>query len=161
MMASACVRAQRTGGVSSTERQHAGAVAPRTDAASSARQARTATTWETPVPTTQYFTPQQLRRLRSEMEEDFAQQLRAMTNEHAYGPSSVNDALCPELTTESDEVGAALHAHLQARLAAITSALRRFDTGAYGECARCGSRISFSRLAVMPETTFCIDCGGA
>jgi RNA polymerase-binding transcription factor len=93
------------------------------------------------------------------MEQDFARLLRSMTNEQANGASSANEAWEPELQ-ESEELEAALHERAQARLAAVTAALRRFDTGAYGECARCGRRISFGRLAAMPEATLCIACGG-
>ena len=93
------------------------------------------------------------------MEEDFARLLRSMSNEHADASYSIDDAWSPE-QSESDNLNAVLHERQQARLAAITAALRRFDTGAYGECARCGSRISFGRLSVMPEATLCIACGG-
>ena len=93
------------------------------------------------------------------MEEDFARLLRSMTNEHEDAAYSTNDAWNPE-QSEADELDAVLHERKQARLAAITAALRRFDTGAYGECARCGSRISYGRLSVMPEATLCMACGG-
>ena len=108
---------------------------------------------------TRSFTPSQLRELKSEMEEDFARVLRSMMNEQADVSSSTDDAWSPE-QSESDELDAVLQERQQARLTAITAALRRFDTGAYGECARCGSRISFSRLSVMPEATLCRVCGG-
>jgi RNA polymerase-binding transcription factor DksA len=93
------------------------------------------------------------------MEEDFARLLRSMTTGQVDVSYSTNDAWSPE-ESESDELDAVLHERQQARLAAITAALRRFDTGAYGKCARCGSRISFSRLSVMPEATLCRACGG-
>ena len=111
------------------------------------------------MPKTESFTRSQLRELRSEMEEDFARLLRSMTNEVADASYSPNDAWSPE-QSEPDELDALLHERQQSRLAAITAALRRIDTGAYGECARCGSRISFGRLSVMPEATLCIACGG-
>ena len=93
------------------------------------------------------------------MEEDFARLLRSMTTEQEDAAYSTNDAWNPE-QSESDELDAVLHERQQARLAAITAALRRFDTGSYGECARCGSRISFGRLSVLPEATLCRACGG-
>jgi RNA polymerase-binding transcription factor DksA len=94
------------------------------------------------------------------MEEDFARLLHSMMQGQSNGASSVNRASHRQLRSEADELDAVLHHRAQDRLAAITSALRRFDTGDYGKCARCGSRISFGRLAVMPEATFCIACGG-
>lgn len=112
------------------------------------------------MPKTQSFTPSQLRELRSEMEGDFARLLRSITNGQASGSSSANDAWSSELQSESDELDAVLHERAQARLAAITAALRRFDNGTYGKCARCASRIAFGRLVAMPEATLCIACGG-
>ena len=111
------------------------------------------------MPKTHSFTPSQLRELKSEMETDFARLLRSMTDGRADDSYSSDDAWSPE-QSESDELDAVLNERQQARLAAITAALRRFDTGAYGKCARCGSRISFDRLSVMPEATLCIACGG-
>ena len=111
------------------------------------------------MPKTQSFTPSQLRELRSEMEQDFSRLLRSMTIGQADDSYSITDAWSP-VQSESDELDAVLHERQQARLAAITAALRRFDTGTYGECARCGSRISFGRLSVMPEATLCRACGG-
>ncbi len=40
----------------------------------------------------------------------------------------------------------------------IIDALRRMDNGTYGLCAGCQGRISFERLAAIPETTVCADC---
>ena len=112
------------------------------------------------MPRTLSFTPSQLRELRSEIEEDFARLLRSMANEETYGSSSANDAWSSEPQSEFDELEAVLHERAQSRLAAITAALRRLDTGAYGKCARCGGRISFGRLTVMPEATLCAVCSG-
>ena len=111
------------------------------------------------MPNTQSFTPSQLRELRSEIEEDFARLLRSMTNGHTDDPYSIDDVWSPE-ESESDHLDAMLHERQQARLAEVTAALRRFDSGTYGECARCGSRISFDRLSVMPEAMLCRACGG-
>lgn len=108
---------------------------------------------------TQSFTPTQLRELRSEMEDDFARLLRSMTYGQSDNSYSNIDAPSAE-QSEPDELDALVHDRQQARLAAITAALRRFETGTYGMCARCGRRISFSRLSVMPEATLCTTCRG-
>ncbi|MEP7347197.1 MAG: TraR/DksA C4-type zinc finger protein [Gemmatimonadaceae bacterium] len=108
----------------------------------------------------QSFTPSQLRQLRSEVEKDFAWLLCSMTHTQANGASSVNRVSHLQSRSEADEFDAALQDQAQDRLAAVTAALRRLDTGGYGECARCGSRISFGRLAEMPEATRCTACGG-
>ena len=110
------------------------------------------------MPGTLSFSPTQLRELRSDMEEDFAGLLRSMAPAPEDSSSSPDDAWSPASPSESDELDAVLHERAQARLAAISAALRRLDTGAYGACARCGNRISFGRLSVMPEATLCIAC---
>ena len=95
------------------------------------------------------------------MEQDFARLLRSMSNEHAATEPWVNDTWNAESPSKADELDAVLQEHTQTRFAAISAALRRIDTGAYGKCVRCGRRISFGRLAVMPEATLCITCGGS
>jgi DnaK suppressor protein len=111
------------------------------------------------TPQVDRFTPSQLRELRSGMEGDFARLIRSMTNRQAVHAYPDDDAWNPE-QSESDKLDAVLHERAQARLTQITAAFRRFDTGAYGVCARCGDRISFNRLMVMPEATLCMTCGG-
>jgi DnaK suppressor protein len=40
----------------------------------------------------------------------------------------------------------------------IDQALRRMDSGDYGDCEQCGDDISEARLKAFPLTTLCIDC---
>lgn len=40
----------------------------------------------------------------------------------------------------------------------IREALKRLDEQTFGECERCGDKISESRLKASPITTLCIDC---
>lgn len=40
----------------------------------------------------------------------------------------------------------------------IDEALRRIDSGNYGECERCGESIAEARIKAFPFTTLCIDC---
>ncbi|MDR3605837.1 MAG: TraR/DksA family transcriptional regulator [Oligoflexia bacterium] len=40
----------------------------------------------------------------------------------------------------------------------IDAALRRIESGEFGECLRCGEEISEARLQAFPFTTLCIDC---
>lgn len=108
---------------------------------------------------TRSFTPSQLRALRSEMEVDFAKLLRSITTAEANDSHAETTAWSP-VQSESEELDALLQERTHARLTAVTAALRRLDTGAYGDCARCGTRISFGRLLVMPEATLCSGCGG-
>jgi RNA polymerase-binding transcription factor DksA len=43
----------------------------------------------------------------------------------------------------------------------LLDALRRFDTGTYGICTGCETRIPYVRLSAIPETTVCVECSGA
>lgn len=47
------------------------------------------------------------------------------------------------------------------RLQQTRAALSRFAEGEYGECTQCGESIGFARLAVRPESLFCVTCQGA
>jgi DnaK suppressor protein len=40
----------------------------------------------------------------------------------------------------------------------IEEAMRRIESGTFGECESCGDEISESRLKARPVTTLCIDC---
>ena len=44
------------------------------------------------------------------------------------------------------------------RAQAVAAALHRIEAGTYGYCASCGNRIAHGRLAVMPETVYCVNC---
>jgi DnaK suppressor protein len=40
----------------------------------------------------------------------------------------------------------------------IDEALRRIESGTFGECERCGESIAEARMKAFPSTTLCIDC---
>ena len=44
------------------------------------------------------------------------------------------------------------------RLEEIDEALKRIEKGKYGYCRRCKKRISPKRLALVPETLYCVRC---
>lgn len=46
----------------------------------------------------------------------------------------------------------------QVRLRQIEAALKRIDTGTYGDCQDCGEPIGGARLDVRPEAFLCIGC---
>lgn len=109
---------------------------------------------------TQAFTPTQLRELKSEMEQELAWLLRSLLGKGTPGTAFSNDAPKRVAPLESDEMENVLRKRAQSRLAAILEALGRLENGTYGKCANCGRRIPYSKLAVMPEATDCITCGG-
>jgi len=49
----------------------------------------------------------------------------------------------------------------QLELQRITAALRRIDTGEYGDCQDCGEPIAVRRLEMDPAATLCIHCAAA
>lgn len=40
----------------------------------------------------------------------------------------------------------------------VEAALRRIESGTFGECVACGDEINRKRLAAMPWTEFCLHC---
>ena len=56
------------------------------------------------------------------------------------------------------ELNWALAEQLQARIESLHKVLDQIDEGKYGRCTRCGGIIDPERLAVLPETTLCVDC---
>lgn len=52
----------------------------------------------------------------------------------------------------------AMHDRYIHHVAAIDSALQRWEEGSYGSCEHCGETIPFERLEVLPFTTVCTEC---
>jgi len=62
---------------------------------------------------------------------------------------------------EDDEVLEKLGQSGQTEIARIRAALQRLRDGTYGDCVRCGERISAERLATLPDTPLCRNCAAA
>lgn len=56
------------------------------------------------------------------------------------------------------DIAAALTAHEQRELDAVSAALQRLQRGEYGSCAECGVAIPFDRLKAEPWALRCVDC---
>ena len=65
------------------------------------------------------------------------------------------------IEAEDDEVIALQDDVLHLEIAAIVAAIRKIDTGTYGNCTSCREDIELARLAVLPSTSLCIDCARA
>lgn len=100
--------------------------------------------------------------IREHLERDRAELL-------AQAERTVEDAPAATATTGSGEtehiasgidrsVRAALNAQAGARLVEVNAALRRLDTGTYGQCERCETEISRARLEAIPEVRLCMPC---
>ncbi len=59
---------------------------------------------------------------------------------------------------EDDEVRVGIGLITKKELLEIENAIHRIKTGEYGKCAVCGQPINKTRLAVLPQTTTCIQC---
>jgi DnaK suppressor protein len=76
-------------------------------------------------------------------------------NDHmGYGNHMADDA------TEAFEQAKDLSVRnqLEAMLADVEDALRKFPLGTYGTCESCGTRIDWARLEAKPEARLCIRC---
>lgn len=86
--------------------------------------------------------------------------------EHLHGQSRTDRARevmqqdgddAPQRLPERD-IAAALTAHEQRELDAVSAALQRLQRGEYGSCAECGVAIPFDRLKAEPWALRCVDC---
>jgi DnaK suppressor protein len=92
------------------------------------------------------------------MEQELAWLLRSLTDKRSNTAASSNDP--STAPSERDKMERLLRDRAQSRLAAILEALGRLDNGSYGECVSCGRRIPYSKLAIVPEATYCVTCSG-
>lgn len=92
--------------------------------------------------------------------------LSAQLAEHLHGQTRADRARevmqqdgddAPQRLPERD-IAAALTAHEQRELDAVSAALQRLQRGEYGQCAECGVAIPFDRLKAEPWALRCIDC---
>ncbi|TCC00598.1 TraR/DksA family transcriptional regulator [Micromonospora zingiberis] len=68
-----------------------------------------------------------------------------------------------QLTADTGDPGeahtnAALIAATRQSLDRISAALRRLNSGSYGDCERCGTAIPRERLEILPQARFCVPC---
>ncbi len=101
-------------------------------------------------------------KLRNELEKHLAElnnRIAQVERERAEPMSA--DSAEQAVEAEDDEVLALQDDVLHQEIAAIVGAIRRIETGTYGNCATCGVGIEPARLAVLPTTSLCIDCARA
>jgi DnaK suppressor protein len=68
------------------------------------------------------------------------------------------DAPDAAIVMENDEILQAIDETARAELGQIDRALERIDTGTYGLCEGCGTRIDVGRLHVVPYAAHCRNC---
>jgi len=106
------------------------------------------------------LTPAQLRDLEAELRYELARLERSSIPEHA----PIGEPLSVDTTTETNDHGGlavALESRARARHAHVLDALDRLANDDYGICVSCRRAIPYGRLMVMPETSYCRNCGGA
>ncbi len=57
-----------------------------------------------------------------------------------------------------DERELALLKRSQLELDDVNAALRKLDSGRYGECESCGEAIALARLQALPRARLCLEC---
>jgi RNA polymerase-binding transcription factor DksA len=76
---------------------------------------------------------------------------------HGRGTVNMTTTQLKEIRAELTRQGLRLEPN-DPQAHAVAAALRRLDEGTYGYCVRCSNKIPHGRLAVMPETVFCVGC---
>ena len=99
---------------------------------------------------------QELRGRLERKKQELTDRLERITNNlrRGYHPDSKERA--KEL--EDSEVVDALGNEARSEIRKITAALQRMDSGDYGVCSECGSKIHAGRLEAYPYAEECIDC---
>jgi DnaK suppressor protein len=104
------------------------------------------------------LTATQLRTLERDLRSERARLERAMVAEESAAGGGTTYA-APRAPTDADGgIAVALETRAVARHQALVDALRRIEDGTYGDCASCGQRIPYGRLAAMPEASRCVAC---
>ncbi len=75
-------------------------------------------------------------------------------------PASATDDDSADVAADIYERGKviSLIQSMEAKLHSLDEAISRATKGVYGICQMCGEQIAPERLAVMPETTYCVRC---
>lgn len=115
------------------------------------------------------MTPEQLERLRKELEDERASAIAELQRYGADPDSEKVDSLqgiddnfadSAAATAERSEILAFIDS-ARDRLAEVNRALAKMDEGTYGICERCGKEISEARLEARPLSIRCVECAAA
>lgn len=77
--------------------------------------------------------------------------------QHVDGPISQDFAEQATERENEDVLGALSEASHQ-ELSQINRTLARLEEGEYGMCATCGESIPEARLAILPNSEYCVSC---
>jgi DnaK suppressor protein len=103
---------------------------------------------------------QRLERLRDEFQATIGEirERLAQPQREAVGDAAISDQHPADIATETAEreLDVSRDAMFDARLKQIDDATARLESGAYGRCVICNEVIPDERLAVLPDTPFCV-----
>ena len=97
-----------------------------------------------------------LRQRLEQKKEELSQRLERISANLRRGYEADSKERAKQL--EDNEVVDALGNEARAEVAKIAAALVRFDSGDYGACVECGTKIDIARLHAYPYADECIDC---
>ncbi|HDP55412.1 MAG TPA: TraR/DksA family transcriptional regulator [Bacteroidetes bacterium] len=84
--------------------------------------------------------------------EDFKQMTQPVAPDNAIGRVSRMDAINNKAVAEAGLRQA------EEKLNKLKFALGKIDSEEFGVCRRCGGDIPLGRLALMPQSLFCVNC---
>ena len=78
-------------------------------------------------------------------------------------PYGNGDSGTASLERQADEVEEyttrlSMEGKLEEKLAAVSQALKKIESGVYGLCSNCGKEIPAERLEIFPEANLCVNC---
>ena len=103
---------------------------------------------------------ERLKRLRDEFQstvESLKERL-SQNERDSSGELAMTDQHPADIATETAdrELDASREAMFEARLGQIDAAFKRLGSGTYGRCVDCGETIPDERLALVPDTPYCV-----
>ena len=103
----------------------------------------------------------QVEEIREELEAERDRLERAIARDEAASaaPGGTGFVAAAPGSPSSTDHDVSVMSQTQARHEAVVDALRRLEEGSYGACTACQNPIPYGRLAVMPETRYCVGCG--
>ncbi|HET7563444.1 MAG TPA: TraR/DksA C4-type zinc finger protein [Gemmatimonadaceae bacterium] len=115
-----------------------------------------------PAHTRSHLTSAQRQELEAELRLELARLERSLERRRASGTMLLNDDHAVLASDAAEHGGAAtvLAGRAARHHAAVVSALDRMQIGTYGSCVACTEPIPYGRLLAMPETAYCLSCGG-
>jgi len=102
------------------------------------------------------MTTEEYRAKLQHMQKEMRTRIDAIHNDFLHGRSADFSEQATE--QENQEVLVQLKHDAEIELREINVALKKIETGNFGECDTCGEEIAQGRLQAIPYTPYCINC---